>query len=119
MGKLLTFIVFSMLLPPAIATDVSGVWNLQMRWPGDRQATGICTFKQDGQKLTGSCGDPDKFPITGEIQDNRLTWEFDVEQDGTKGRMVFSGVLDSEGMKIEGSCRIVGANDGTFTMKKR
>jgi hypothetical protein len=108
-----------LLFGPALAADVSGTWNLEMRWPGDRQATGVCTFEQDGRKLSGKCGGDDKFAITGQIDDKRLTWEFDVEQNGSRGHMVFSGELDDAGTTINGSCSIVGAQDGTFAMTKK
>jgi hypothetical protein len=74
---------------PAFVADVSGTWSLTMQWPGDRQSTGVCTFEQDGRKLSGKCGGDDRFAITGQVEDKRLTWEFDVEQNGNRGHMVF------------------------------
>jgi hypothetical protein len=104
---------------PAFVADVSGTWSLTMQWPGDRQSTGVCTFEQDGRKLSGKCGGDDRFAITGQVEDKRLTWEFDVEQNGNRGHMVFSGELDDAGNTIKGSCSIVGAQDGTFAMTKQ
>lgn len=40
-------------------------------------------------------------------------------RDGTKGRMEFNGEVDEQGTAIKGSCSVVGAQDGAFTMKKR
>ena len=101
------------------AADVSGTWNLEMIWSGDAKSTGVCTFEQDGGRLSGTCGGTDKFPITGEIRNNNLSWQFDVEQDGNKGRMEFAGELDEQGTMIEGSCTVVGGQDGTFTMTRQ
>ena len=101
------------------AADVSGTWDLEMRWSSDSKSTGVCTFKQEGDKLSGICGSPDKFPITGRVQNNKLSWHLDVEQNGTKGRMEFNGEVDEQGATIKGSCSVVGGQDGTFTMKKR
>ena len=33
--------------------------------------------------------------------------------------MEFNGEVDEQGTTIKGSCSVVGAQDGTFTMKKR
>ena len=99
--------------------DVSGTWDLEMKWAGDAKSTGDCTFTQEGEKLTGTCGGTDKFPITGSVQNRHLTWGVDVKQDGNQGRMEFAGELDQQGTTISGSCNIVGGQDGTFTMKKR
>ena len=101
------------------AADFSGTWDLEMKWPGDSTSTGVCIFKQEGYKLTGTCGGPDKFPITGRVQNNKLNWQLDVEQGGTTGRMEFDGEVDEQGATIQGSCSVVGGLDGTFTMKKR
>ncbi len=116
MTSLLTLFTVAVLLTPVGAPDVSGTWDLTMHWPGDRQSTGVCTFKQDGQKLSGTCGGPDKFPVKGEVNDKQLTWQFSVAQDGNKGEMAFTGEVDGAGTTIKGSCRIVGAQEGTFTM---
>ena len=102
------------------AADFSGTWDLAMEWSGDFRSTGVCTFKQEGDTLSGTCGSPDKFPISGRVQNNKLNWQVDVEQDGAKGRMEFKGEVDEQGTTINGSCSVVGAaQDGTFTMKKR
>ena len=101
------------------AADVSGTWDLEMKWSSDAKSTGVCTFKQEGDILSGTCGSPDQFPITGRVQNNKLYWQLDVEQSGTKGRMEFDGEVDAQGATINGACGVVGGQDGTFTMKKR
>ena len=99
--------------------DFSGTWDLEMKWSSDSKSNGVCTFKQEGDELSGTCGSPDKFPIIGRVQNNKLNWQLDVEQGGTKGRMEFDGEVDQQGATINGSCGVVGGQDGTFTMKKR
>jgi hypothetical protein len=98
--------------------NVSGTWELEMFWP-EGKSTGTCTFEQEDNRITGTCGGADKFPVMGRVEDNRLSWQFDVQQDGSTGRMTFSGELIDNGMTIRGACSIVGLNDGTFTMKRR
>ena len=102
-----------------LPADVSGTWDLEMTWASDAKSTGVCTFTQEGESLTGTCGGTDRFPITGHVQNNRLSWECDVKQEGNQGRMRFEGELDQQGTTINGSCSIIGRPDGTFTLKKK
>ena len=98
--------------------NVSGNWELQMAWP-EATSTGVCTFKQERDTLTGTCGSAtDRFPVMGRVEGNRLSWQVNVTQDGSTGQMEFSGELDGQGTTIRGTCNIVGANSGTFTMKR-
>ena len=100
------------------ASDVSGNWQLEMRWSGDMKSTGDCTLKQDGEELSGTCGTEHSM-LTGQTKGNRLSWQVDVTQDGTQGTMKFDGDLDERGTTISGSCSIVGGQSGTFTMRKQ
>jgi hypothetical protein len=119
MIKLLALVVWSVLSASVALADVSGTWNLEMSWDSGSDATGVCTFKQEVEKLTGTCGGADKFPVTGEVNDRDITVQVDVEQDGNKGRMIFTGAVDEPGTTIKGACRIVGGQAGTFTMRKQ
>ena len=102
---------------PAQLANVSGTWELEMTWP-QAKSTGTCIFQQDGESLTGTCGGADRFPVKGRVEGTHLSWQVDVKQNGATGRMEFSGELNQEGTTISGSCSVVGANIGTFTMKK-
>jgi len=122
MRILLTLLTAGLVSTGAVArstADVSGTWNLEMRWSEDATSTGTCAFTQEGEKLTGTCGGAARFPIEGEVRDDSVSWQFDVEQEGTKGRMEFAGDLDEQGTTIVGVCSIVGGQDGSFTMKKQ
>jgi hypothetical protein len=118
MKKLIILLGLLVLGSPVGAADISGVWDLAMVWQST-DSHGTCAFKQENEKLTGTCGGDDKFPITGEVVDKKLKWQFDVEQNGNKGRMTFDGVVDDAGTTIKGTCSIVGGQSGNFTMKKR
>ena len=119
MKTLVMLFLVAILLTPASAADVAGVWDLTMVWSADSQGTGICTFSQAGEKLSGTCGDPGKFPLTGEVKDRHVTWQFEVAQNGNNGKMMFTGELDEAGTMIKGTCQIVGVRDGTFTLVKK
>jgi hypothetical protein len=102
-----------------LAPDLSGVWNLDMHWlASNTKSTGVCTLKQDETKLTGSCQSA-KSVVSGEVNDRKLTIRIDVEQDGQKGAMTFEGTVDESGSLIQGTCKIAGGQDGTFTMRKQ
>src|SRR5687767_8000753 len=118
----MTLLTVGLWFAPAFTSagvDVSGTWDLEMRWNGGMKSTGGCTFKQDGTKLTGTCGSEDS-PLTGQIDSrNHLSWDVDVTQDGARGQMKFDGDLDEKGTSISGSCSVVDGANGTFAMKKQ
>jgi hypothetical protein len=103
------------------ASDVSGTWDLQMRFPPNLTSTGTCVLRQERDMLTGTCGgDADRFRITrGEVIGNQVSWQIEVTQGGAAGLMRFAGELDREETTINGALSIDGGADGTFTMKKR
>ena len=119
MKGLVVFVMLGILSMTASAqqANVSGSWDLEMSWP-ESKSTGACTFQQEGESLKGSCGGADKFAVTGRVDGNKVTWQLDVEQGAAAGRMEFVGEVDREGTTIRGTCTIVGANSGTFTMKR-
>ena len=115
----LVLLVALVVLRSVFSPDISGVWDLDMHWSGsETKSTGICTLKQDQAKLTGAC-ESAKSVVSGEINDRKVTIRIDVEQDGQKGTMTFEGTVDESGSLIQGTGKIAGGQDGTFTMKKK
>jgi hypothetical protein len=103
-----------------VQANVSGTWDLEMRWPDGSISTGACVFEQKGDALSGTCGGGnDRFPATGRVVGGDLSWAVDVKQGGADASMEFSGKVDGAGTTIAGTCRIVGVQGGTFTMKRR
>ncbi|HEV8393411.1 MAG TPA: hypothetical protein VGQ37_04020 [Vicinamibacterales bacterium] len=45
---------------------VAGGWELEMLWRGGK-STGSCTFMVEAERLSGTCGGEDRFPITGRV----------------------------------------------------
>jgi hypothetical protein len=100
--------------------NVSGTWDLEMRWPDGSVSTGACVFDQKGDALSGTCGGGnDRFPATGRAVGGDVSWAVDVKQGGADAVMEFTGKVDGAGNAISGTCRIVGVQGGTFTMKRR
>ena len=117
-------LMVSLMLCPSralTASDVSGTWNLEMRFPPSITSTGTCMLRQERDMLTGTCGgETDRFRIThGEVIGNQVSWQLEVTQGGAAGLLRFAGELDREQTTINGSLSIDGGADGTFTMKKK
>ena len=92
---------------------MSGNWKLHMEWP-EGSSDGTCTFQQEGASLSGTCGEKDRFPISGQIEGDQLTWTVGIEG----FRMEFTGQLDASRTTVSGHCVIVGENMGRFTLQR-
>ena len=115
-----TVVALSMAWVAVLAqVNVSGTWDLEMRWPDGSISTGACVLEQKGDALSGTCGGGnDRFPVTGRAVGGDVSWAVDVKQGGADASMEFTGKVDDAGTGIAGTCRIVGVQGGTFTMKK-
>lgn len=74
----------------ALAADVTGNWTGSMTM-GDNQFTLSYTFKQDGEKLTGSVLGPQGDPLTlndGKVEGDKLS--FNIQVQGPNGVMKIS-----------------------------
>jgi len=94
------------------AIDLSGVWTIV---PDSQPASVTCTFKQEGEKLTGECKGAGGAPlrVSGEVKGTAVSWVMDSE-------MIFSGTVDETGKRIEGAFTFDGGNgSGTFTARKQ
>lgn len=106
--------------PAPSPASVAGVWKVT----GDVQGVGIdqvCTFAQDGKKLTGSCksaGEEKPLDINGEVDDKKVTWMFKTTYNGEAIDVTFKGMLDDP-TQFKGDIDVqpfgVG---GTFSAKK-
>jgi hypothetical protein len=99
--------------------DVSGVWSLRLSADGESAPKAQVTFKQDGQKLTGSCliaeTDGESFTLTGQVSENKVTWRC-----ASKGRTVtpsFEATVNATGREMAGTWT-TGAAKGTFKGSK-
>jgi hypothetical protein len=115
---LLLAAVFVAAVVTASAADVSGTWNVD----GDVYGNAVkfsCAMKQDGEKLSGTAtleGGKD-VPVTGTVQEKVVTFEYDVEHQGSSYHLVFTGTLGEEG-DLKGKIAVAGA-EGTFKAKKQ
>ena len=104
---------------PAPAS-VAGAWKVTgdiMGYPVDT----VCTFAQDGKKLTGSCksaGESKADEITGEVVEKKVTWSLKTEYNGQEITVTFKGAL-AEAAQFKGDIDVQPLNvAGTFEAKK-
>ena len=104
---------------PAPAS-VAGAWKVTgdiMGYPVDT----LCTFAQDGKKLTGSCknaGESKATDITGAVDDKKVTWSLKAEYNGQEITVTFKGALDNAS-QFKGDIDVQPLNvAGTFEAKK-
>jgi hypothetical protein len=109
----------------AEGADVSGTWTLEFeRDSSSPLYQAECSFKQEGDRLSGSClsGFESIVTIRGSVQATTVTFQFTTGPDsGTVTS--FSGRLDDRETSIKGTWRFVDAKgdkgEGTFTATKR
>jgi len=103
----------------AAAADVSGSWNVD----GDVVGNAVkytCALKQSGEALSGTAtfvNTSKELPLKGTVKDRVVTFQFDVDHEGSTYTMIFSGTLGEIG-GIEGKIE-VGGVEGTFSAKKQ
>jgi len=113
-----TFALLVLLVGPLAAADVSGVWKVE-GYIGDTDVSPICTFKQTDAKLTGTCkpvqtGDS---AVVGQVDGNKVTFQYEVDYQGVHYVLIYRGVLDSDTAMKGGFT--VGDAEGAFTAKKQ
>ena len=80
------------------ADSLTGPWRITGDIAGNPIST-VCTFTQDGAKLGGSCvraQAPDqKLPLTGELKDGKVRFEYGVDFQGQTLTIVYTGSFAS------------------------
>jgi hypothetical protein len=119
MRKVVVLLALSVFWVPLAAADTSGTWTLRLdpNFSGHQQSV-ICTFKQDGQKLTVNC--EDGAPMSGEVNGQTVTWQFKTGPD-EKLTAIQTGELDARGTTITGTWHLDRDKDtdGKFTATKQ
>jgi hypothetical protein len=99
--------------------DIAGAWAFQIEIGGGTTGTPTVTFKQDGEKVTGTYSSQviGEHELSGTIKGNALTSSFSADFQGTAIQVTYSGTVDKDTMK--GTVKFGDAGDGTFTAKKK
>ena len=80
--------------------DVTGIWNLTMEGPqGSMDFT--ATFKQDGEKVTGTQSNPmgGQDTLEGTIKGDKLEYVLKVDMGGQTMSITFSATVDGDTLK--------------------
>lgn len=104
------------LLSVRVRADITARWELHADFD-DRRIPGAlaqCTFRQDGERLTGRCEDA---TLIGEIKAETVTWR--LTPAGTHDSMIFTGMLDDDDTVIVGRFSYAGRGNGSFLAVRR
>ena len=114
-----TVLLLPMLVSPVTASSVSGSWALSTDVQGNT-STPNCTFKQDAEKITGTCDGPNntQSEVSGEVADAKVTFRYTVEWEGSPLTLVYTGTLDTD-TTMKGTLEVQPMGvAGEFTAKK-
>jgi hypothetical protein len=105
---------------PGVAADrsLTGTWNMALNVSGTDYELS-CTFKQDGEKLTGKCsGESGEGELIGKIQADKITWTHNIPFNGDTLTLSYAGTFSSD-TAIKGTLHVAPVDvDGDFTGQK-
>lgn len=114
MNKLLLAALLFIAALTALAADLTGIWTAAVDLGGIGSGTATFTFKQDGDKLSGTySGTFGQSAVKGTVKGNDAEWTFD---NGQVGVITYKGAID--GTKMKGSVQYGSVGSGTFTAEK-
>jgi hypothetical protein len=95
--------------------SIAGTWNVVAN-VGGNQSEQTCAFTQKDSELTGSCkGERGTYPLTGKVDGQSVTWQFQIEYEGQRLTPVYTGTLESAD-RIAGAVDVQGMGvGGEFT----
>ena len=98
--------------------DVSGTWDLTVDF-GQGTGNPSVTFKQDGEKLTGTYSSQvfGEQKVTGTLKGSAITFSFTGAIEGNSLVVTYTGTVEKDTMK--GKVTLGDAAEGTFTGKKK
>lgn len=101
----------------AQGTNVTGEWVFEVT-TDQGGGTPTMTFKQDGEKLTGTYnGQFGSADLTGTVTGNAIQFTFTIDVQGQQAPATYKGVVEKNTMK--GDMDIAGMVTGTFTATKK
>ena len=97
------------------APNLSGRWEIDADFDDASLSGGgfDCVFKQEGDRLTGSCQD---IPLTGEVKEASVKWQIRAGQ--TPDVITYMGIVNESGTRINGRFSLAGKG-GRFTASKQ
>jgi hypothetical protein len=98
-----------------LAANLSGRWEIDANFDDPSFSGGgfDCVFKQEGDRLTGSCQD---IPLIGEVKEANVKWQIRAGQ--TQDVITYTGTVNESGTRINGRFSMPGKG-GRFTASKQ
>ena len=119
------FITLGIVPARAAAQDASTAINITGKWgftvtTDAGTGTPTVTFAQNGDTLTGHYSSQTfgEVDLKGRVKDNKLTFSFQANVQGTALTVTYSGTVESS-TSLKGTVNLGGMADGTFTAKKQ
>src|SRR5580700_322435 len=87
------------------ATDLTGKWTVHNSIAGNENDQ-ECILRVTDNKINGSCKSQDKdLPVTGTVDGNKVTWQFQSEYNGSPLTLIYKATLD-DSKKIAGTVEV-------------
>lgn len=84
---------------------ITGQWKIHNSIAGN-ESDQQCSFTLNDKDLTGSCKTKEgDTPVTGKLTDNKLTWQYNSDYNGTQLTLIYTATLDDSG-KIAGTIEV-------------
>jgi hypothetical protein len=97
--------------------DISGAWDMSIDTPQGQMALTV-TFKQDGEKITGTQTSPmGESPLEGTLVGNELKYTITIDMQGQQATISFGAKVD--GAAMSGVYEFAGMGSGAWTAKKK
>lgn len=111
-----TFVLMAPLAAHAQTTNVAGAWDLTLSTPQGENTVNV-TFKQDGDKLTGTLSSPmGEVALTGTATAGNLKATANMDVQGMALEMAFTGKV--AGDTIDGMVKVGDFGEFPFTGKR-
>ena len=105
MKRLLAISAFLFASSALAATDLTGQWTIHNSIAGNENDQ-VCKLAVADNKITGSCKSQDKdLPVTGTVDGNKVTWQFQSEYNGSPLTLIYKATLDDSN-KIVGTVEV-------------
>lgn len=99
------------------ALDITGAWDMSIDTP-QGQMTLTVTFKQEGEKVTGTQASPmGEVPLEGTLVGNELKYTITIDMQGQAATVSFGAKI--EGDSMTGVYEFAGMGSGAWTAKKK
>jgi hypothetical protein len=111
-----TLALLAVLHAAAVADPITGTWHITGDVVGN-PLDEVCTIKQDGTKLTGSCSlaGGQASELTGEVKDGKITFSHGAEYNGDALTITYSATATSA-TELKGTVNVLPYDvDGVFS----